>query len=63
MWILAISPFQLLQLIEKNEMTGEQVLMGLAEAMQHPNVDAVIAFGAEILSDLANQQAIIGSSK
>ncbi len=55
--------FQLLQLIEENKMTGEQVLMRLAEAMQHPNVDAVIAFGAEILSDLANQQAIIGSSK
>ena len=55
--------FQLLQLIEKNEVTGEQVLMRLAEAIQHPNVDAVIAFGAEILSDLANQQAIIVSVK
>lgn len=53
--------FQLLQLIEKNEMTGEQALMRLAESLQHPNVDAVIAFGAEILSDLASQQAIIGS--
>lgn len=53
--------FQLLLLIEKNEVTGEQALIRLAEAIQHPNVDAVIAFGAEILSDLANQQAIIGS--
>lgn len=55
--------FQLLQLIEKNEMTGEQALMRLAESIQHPDVDAVIAFGAEILSDLANQRAIIGSTK
>ncbi len=54
--------FQLLQLLEKNEMTGEQALMRLAASIQHPNVDAVIAFGAEILNDLANQQAIIGST-
>ncbi len=54
--------FQLLQLIEKNEVTGEQALMRLAASIQHPNVDAVIAFGAEILSDLANQEAIIGST-
>ncbi len=54
--------FQLLQLIEKSEMTGEQALMRLAASIQHPNVDAVIAFGAEILSDLANQEAIIGST-
>ena len=54
--------FQLLQLLEKNDMTGEQALMRLAASIQHPNVDAVIAFGAEILSDLADQQAIIGST-
>ncbi|HSI25488.1 MAG TPA: putative DNA-binding domain-containing protein, partial [Methylotenera sp.] len=54
--------FQLLKLIEKNELTGEQALIRLAESIQHPNVDAVIAFGAEILNDLANQQAIIGSN-
>ncbi len=54
--------FQLLQLIEKNEMTGEQALMRLAASIQHPNVDAVIVFGTDILSDLANQQAIIGST-
>ena len=53
--------FQLLQLIKENNMTGEQALMCLAQAMQHPNTDAVIQFGAEILSDLTNQQAIIGS--
>ncbi len=53
--------FQLLKLIERNEITGEQALVRLAESIQHPNIDAVIAFGAEILSDLANQQAIIGS--
>jgi uncharacterized protein len=54
--------FQLLQLIEKNETTGRQALIRLAEVIQHPDVNAVIAFGAEILSDLAHQQAIIGSA-
>ncbi len=54
--------FQLLKLIESNKITGEQALMRLAESIQHPNIDAVIAFGAEIMNDLANQQAIIGSN-
>jgi uncharacterized protein len=53
--------FQLLNLIQNNTFTGKQALMRLAEDMQHPNVDAIIAFGEEILTDLANQQAIIGS--
>ena len=55
--------FQLLQLIKENNMTGEQALMCLAQAMQHPNTDAVIQFGAEILSDLTIQEAVIGSIK
>jgi uncharacterized protein len=55
--------FQLLQLIKEKNMTGEQALIHLAEAIQHPNPDVVIQFGAEILADLASQQAIIGSLK
>jgi hypothetical protein len=55
--------FQLLKLIESNEITGEQALVRLAESIQNPNVDAVIVFGAEILGDLADQQAIIGSNQ
>jgi hypothetical protein len=31
--------------------------------MQHPNTEAVIQFGVDILADLANQQAIVGSLK
>ena len=34
----------------------------LAEEIAHPDVDAIITFGAEILADLAKQQAIIGST-
>ena len=55
--------FQLLKLINENNMTGKQALMRLAEDLQHPDTNAVIQFGLEILSDLANQDAIIGSVK
>ena len=55
--------FQLLKLIDENNMTGKQALMRLAEDLQHPDTNAVIQFGLEILSDLANQDAIIGSVK
>ena len=53
--------FQLLNLIETNELTGRQALIRLAADMQHPNKDAIVQFGVEILADLTNQQAIIGS--
>ena len=54
--------FQLLNLIQTNELTGKQALTKLAEEIAHPNVGAMITFGAEILTDLVNQQAIIGST-
>ena len=54
--------FQLLNLIQTNELTGKQALTKLAEVIAQQNIDAIITFGAEILADLANQQAIIGST-
>jgi uncharacterized protein len=54
--------FQLLSLIQKNDMAGKQALVRLAGEMNYPNKDAMIQFGAEILTDLANQQAIVGSA-
>ena len=54
--------FELLRLIDENSMTGEQALVQLAEAINHPDTDAIIQFGEEILADLASQQAIIGSA-
>ena len=55
--------FQLLKLIGENNITGKQALIRLAEDMQHPDANAVIQFGLEILQDLANQKAIVGSVK
>ena len=53
--------FNLLNLIDTENLTGKQALTRLAEEINHPDTDAIIAFGAGILNDLAEQQAIIGS--
>ena len=55
--------FQLLALIDENNMTGKQALIRLAEELQHPDANTVIQFGLEILQDLAKQKAIVGSFK
>lgn len=54
--------FQLLNLIQTNELTGKQALTKLAEEIAHPDVGAIITFGVEILADLVKQQAIIGNT-
>ncbi len=53
--------YQLLRLIQENNMGEKQALVRLAAEIKHPDTDAVIQFSAEILQDLAYQQAIIGS--
>ena len=53
--------FQLLSLIQNNPLTGKQALRRLAEDMNYQDKNAIIAFGTEILADLAKQQAIVGS--
>lgn len=55
--------FQLLSLIKYTQLTGKQALMRLAEDLSYADKDAITRFGAEILADLASQQAIIGSVK
>ncbi len=54
--------YQLLRFIQEYGMTGKQALMRLADDMKNTNNEAIIAFGADILADLANQQAIVGSA-
>jgi len=55
--------FQLLRLIQESKMTGEQALISLAEQIPHSETHAVIAFGLEILQNLIEQGALIGSVK
>ena len=54
--------FELLKLIKLNMLTGEQALMRLAEALPSLDSKTALNFGLQTLQDLANQQAIIGSS-
>jgi hypothetical protein len=55
--------FQLLSLIQEKHLTGRQALVQITAAMQHPDVNVIVNFGAEILADLAHQGAIIGNQK
>lgn len=54
---------RLLQIIEQQDLTGEQALIKLANEIQHPDIAVITEFGLAILMDLADQQAIIGSQK
>ncbi len=62
---IALNPmtYILLNVLAQNELTGEQALVRLAEGMLHPNNNAVLEFGLDILQDLAAQEALIGSAK
>jgi uncharacterized protein len=53
--------FQLLSIVDKGNVTGKQALVWIGEHIRHPDANAMIQFGVEILADLASQQAIIGS--
>ena len=60
---IALNPvtFKLLSLIKCKQLTGKQALMHVAEELNYADVNAITVFGAAILAELANQQAIIGS--
>ena len=53
--------YRLLQIINQQELTGEQALTKLANEIEHPSVNTIIQFGMDILTNLESQQAIIGS--
>jgi uncharacterized protein len=55
--------FQLLNIIEQNNMPAEPALMRLAEHVPQLAPEIILKFGAETLQDLVNQGAILGSYK
>lgn len=55
--------YQLLILIQEENLTGRQALTRLAAEINHPDTNSIIQFGSAILEDLAQQEAIIGSVK
>ena len=52
--------YVLLEMI-KEGLTSKQALTLLAEQIQHPEPEVIIAFGHGVLKDLLQQQAILGS--
>lgn len=52
--------FRLLQLLGPNKLTGKQALTQLTNEIKHPDLDAVIEFGTDILLGLKEQGAIVG---
>ena len=52
--------FRLLTLLQQEKIKSKQALILLAEELKHPQPEAVIQFGLEILEDLRTQGAIIG---
>lgn len=61
---IALNPmtYLLLQMTQEG-LTGKTALTQLAEQIQHPEPEAIIAFGEGLLKDLMQQQAILGSRK
>jgi hypothetical protein len=54
---------RLLGLLQTGNLTGKQALEQVAAEMQHPDPQAVIQFGADLLEDLKRQGAIWGTLK
>ena len=53
---------RLVQLLQAETGSGRQVLERIAGELQHPDPDAVIAFGAGLLGELRQQGAILGTA-
>jgi len=54
---------RLLALLQTGKITGEKALQLVSNELKHPNPEAVLAGGLEILQDLRRQQAILGASR
>lgn len=53
--------FQLLRLIKEKPSSGKNLLLALANQMQHPEPEVFIKFGLQILQDLMQQGAVAGT--
>lgn len=53
--------YRLISLLQHEPLTGTQALMLLADELQHPAPERIIAFGLSILEDLRRQGVIIGT--
>jgi hypothetical protein len=52
---------QVLALLDVQAMTGTQVMHTMAEQLQHPETEQLVAFGAGLLKQLHTQNIILGT--
>jgi hypothetical protein len=50
-----------LALLDAQPLTGTQVMQHIAEQMQHPQPELLMAFGAALLQQLQEQDIILGT--
>jgi hypothetical protein len=51
----------LVELLQAGNFTGREALLEIAKALHHPDPDQVVAFGANVLSELRQGGAILGT--
>lgn len=54
---------KLLEACLSNKQTGKEILLSIAEQLQHPNPDVVISGGMEIMQDFKNKDIILGTKE
>lgn len=51
---------QLIQLLQANAYSGHDALVSIAQTLQHPEPEQVLAFGSALLADLREKEVILG---
>jgi hypothetical protein len=52
---------RLLALLEGGQCAGREALLQVADELKHPQPDVVVQGGRQILEDLRQQQAVLGT--
>lgn len=55
--------YQLLSKIQQQAISGRQALLEIAQRLNHPQPETLVQFGQQILLDLLQQGAIVGSQR
>jgi hypothetical protein len=61
--VLNAITYQLLSMLQQHSISGEQALREIAQMLNHPQPETIVQFGQQILRDLLEQGAIVGSQK
>jgi len=59
--VLNAITYQLLNQIQQHAISGKQALLQIAQTINHLQLETIVEFGQQILQDLLQQDAIVGS--